>query len=186
MSSLVVMVEEQSAKELLDIILPKLVPSGTALYVLKHSGKSDLRKSVPNKLRGWNTPDTKFVVLQDQDSADCYSLKQEWQTMCNNIREGVLVRIVCTELESWYFGDLLALERAYVQKISYIIKKRKYRDPDKIKNPKKELQKLLPKYQPIDGAKKIGLHMDVDGNTSTSFNMFVSGIRKMFFEHRNL
>ena len=57
--------------------------------------------------------------------------------------------------------------------------KRKYREPDKLKNAKQELRRIIPTYQPIDGAKKITAHMDVDNNTSHSFKVFVRSIRKM-------
>lgn len=67
---LVFLLEESSMKELLDIILPRIIPEGIDFVTIPHSGKSDLVKSIPNKLRGWNEPDVKFVILHDQDTND--------------------------------------------------------------------------------------------------------------------
>jgi hypothetical protein len=181
MPSLLVMVEEQSAKEVLDIVLPKILPKGTHYNIAVHSGKGALRKSIPIKLRAWNIPDTKFVVLYDQDSAECVQLKNDLQSLCNEHREGVLVRIACVELEAWYFGDLNAVGKAYdMKKLSELSQKAKFREPDKIRNPKNELKKLIPRHQQIIGAKRIAPHMNIAGNTSQSFNAFVTGVQSLF------
>lgn len=41
-----------------------------------------------------------------------------------------------------------------------------------------ELKKIFPKQQQIDGAKRIAVHMDIEANTSTSFQYFVSGVKR--------
>ena len=183
MPSLVVMVEEQSAQEVLKVILPQVLPKGTQLTIIPHSGKSHLWKSMPKKLKAWNVPDAKFVVLQDQDSAECIKLKSELQDLCNRCRDGVLVRIACVELEAWYFGDLDAVSKAYdLKQLSELAQKKKFREPDKINNPKNELKKLIPLHQEIRGAKLIAPHMDIAGNTSQSFRAFITGIQRLFEE----
>lgn len=58
-----------------------------------------------------------------------------------------------------------------------LTRKKKYRIPDNIGNPKQVLRKLFPKHQQLDGARRIAVHMDVENNTSTSFNYFVSGVK---------
>lgn len=177
---LVFMVEERSMKELLEIVLPKILPSGSEKpLIIQHSGKSHLAKSIPTKLRAWQNSDDKFIIVHDQDSNDCERLKAKLLSLCENSRNDCLIRIVCVELESWYFGDLAAVSCAYGINHTSLSAKRKYREPDKLKNAKEELRKLVPLYQPISGAKNIALHMNIDKNTSHSFNVFVRGVRKM-------
>ena len=113
MQLLFVMVEEESAKEVLDTLLPKILPEGVHHIISYYEGKNDLQKSIPIKLKAWNVPNTKFLVLHDQNGADCIDLKKKLQSMCNACRSDVLVRIACTELEAWYFGDLHAVSKAY-------------------------------------------------------------------------
>ncbi len=177
--NLVFLLEERSAKFLLEILLPKILPSGTTYQLIAHDGKQDLAKSIPRKLTAWNTPETKFVVLHDQDSNDCIALKANLRAMCKNSDKEVLIRIACRELESWYFGDLHAVSCAYGRDLTPLTLKSKYRNPDKIGNPKQELRKLVPEYEQIAGAKTIGPYMDLLNNTSTSFNVFLKGVQQL-------
>lgn len=183
---LVFMVEERSMKELLEILLPKILPDAIEPpVIIAHNGKSDLAASIPRKLRAWQNKDDKFVIVHDKDSNDCNVLKSELLNLCENDSSKCLVRIVCTELESWYFGDLSAVSAAYKKDFTKLSAKRKYRDPDSIANAKDELYKLIPTYQQISGAKKIAPHMVVGNNSSHSFNVFVSGVKRFsVFEER--
>ena len=45
--NLVFFLEERSMKELLDGILPRILPEGVAFQTIPHQGKSDLAKSLP-------------------------------------------------------------------------------------------------------------------------------------------
>lgn len=177
--TLVFLVEEKSMKCFLDGILPRILPEGVLYITIAHEGKSDLQKSIPHKLRGWTTPDVKFVIVQDQDSNDCRKLKQRLVELCENSGKEVLVRIACHELEAWYFGDMNAVSQAYHKDLESIKRKKLYRVPDNIINPKKELQKILPEHQQILGAKKIAAYIDVGNNSSTSFNVFVEGVQRL-------
>ena len=58
-----------------------------------------------------------------------------------------------------------------------------YRIPDKIENPKQELRKYIPEHQQILGAKLIGEQMEVERNTSVSFQMLVSGLKRLCDEN---
>jgi len=177
---LVFMVEESSMKELLEILLPNILPVGIEKpLIIPHNGKNDLAKSIPVKLRAWKNPDDKFIIVHDQDSNDCYLLKTELHSLCKNSKNECLIRIVCTELESWYFGDLSAVSNAYGNDYTHLSVKRKYRTPDKIKNAKREFKTIVPTYQPIEGAKKIGGYLNVSNNTSNSFQVFINGIYKL-------
>lgn len=176
---IIFLLEERSMKEVLDIILPKILPSDVEFKTIAHSGKSDLQESVPHKLKAWRQPDVKFVIVQDQDSAECTKVKELLRKLAEPSGREVLIRIACRELESWYFGDLGAVSMAYGQDIRGLSQKRKYRNPDLIGNPKEELRKLLPRHQQLEGARKIAIHMDIENNSSTSFQYFVSGVRKL-------
>ena len=110
---LVFLLEESSMKELLDIILPKILPEGVDFITIPHSGKTDLRKSIPIKMWGWNEPDARFVIVHDQDSNDCVILKTELRQLCEGHSKKCLIRIPCHELEAWYFGDLKAVSMAF-------------------------------------------------------------------------
>ncbi len=47
--TLVFLLEERSMKEVLDIILPQILPETIAFRTIPHSGKSDLEASIPHK-----------------------------------------------------------------------------------------------------------------------------------------
>lgn len=176
---IVFLLEEPSMKEVLNVLLPQILPHDVLFQLVPHQGKSDLRKSIPNKLRNWNEPDVKFVVLQDQDLSDCRDLKQDLKTLCDENRTGVQVCIVCKELEAWYLGDLSAVERAY--DINLNKARTKFKIPDAIDSPKERLYELLrgKGHSQISGARRIAAYMNVSGNISESFNFFVSKVRKM-------
>lgn len=176
---LIFLLEEQSMKYFLDGLLPRILPTEIQFVTIPHEGKSDLQKSLVAKLRGWNEPDIKFVVVQDQDSNDCKELKEKLMTLCKNANKEVLIRIACHELEAWYFGDMNALSMAYGVDLLSAKRKRKYRIPDTIINPKAELKRLLPEHQQIAGARRIAPIIDIENNSSVSFQMFVSGVKKI-------
>lgn len=177
--TIIFLLEERSMKEALDCLLPKILPENVSFKTIPHSGKSDLQQSIPRKLKAWNVPETKFVIVQDQDSADCIDLKNHLLDLARPAGRDVLVRIACRELESWYFGDLNAVSQAYGKDVRGLSEKKKYRIPDQIGNPKEELRRLFPQHQQISGARKISPYMSIDANTSKSFQCFVSGIRKL-------
>ena len=146
---------------------------------IPHEGKTDLQKSIPIKLRAWKQPDVKFVIVQDQDTGDCREIKCKIVELCQNTKQEVLIRIACHELETWYFGDLEAVSKAYNRDLTTLTKKKQYRVPDAIICPKRELKKYLPEHQQISGAKLIAQYIDIDKNKSESFQTFVSGVKRL-------
>lgn len=180
--NLLFLVEEPSMRELLNGILPRVLPADMPYRIVAHRGKSDLKKSIPIKLSSWQDPDTRFVILHDQDSADCKELKSDLQRLCARCPERVLIRIVCRELEAWYWGDLKAVEKAYNKKLSHLSQKSRYRNADAIENPKKELRRYIPELQQNLGALRISQYMSIQDNTSTSFNVFLRGIESIIRE----
>lgn len=164
-------------------ILPKILPPGYQLdrnYFLRpHSGKSDLQKSIPQKMKAFSHfhEPVLIVILHDQHQADCFGLKQKLVRLCeDNGSCSFLVRIVCRELESWYLGDMAAIEAAYPQvKAKKYKGKARFRDPDRC-SAAHEMEKILPAFQKIAASRKISQYMSVNENRSRSFNHFISGL----------
>lgn len=183
MITLVFLLEEPSAKALLETLLPRLLPNGVTARFIVFEGKQDLDKQLERKLRGWLAPHSKFVVLRDQDNSDCVRLKRELQQKCAKAGHGsTLVRIACRELEAWYFGDLTAVSQALSQpNLAEYAVKAKYREPDKIICPSRELKSISGQmYQKVAGSRTIGAYLDVTSiNTSTSFQSFLAGLKRL-------
>ena len=131
-----------------------------------HRGASDLEKSILNKLRGWREPGIRFVILRDNDGADCKERKAKLRELSAAGREtDVTIRIVCQELEAWFLGDLDAVKAAYPKaKISETATPAKYRDPDAVNNASEELARLTGVRGKVGRARHIARHIDVDRN----------------------
>lgn len=183
MRTLVVFTEERSAKVMLESLLPRLLPEANCSFIcVAFEGKQDLEKQLPIKLRGWRSPDTRFIVLRDQDSGRCKATKRRLLGICVAANKpDVLVRIACRELESWYFGDLAAVEAALeIGGLSHLMAKSKYRNPDGIQRPSEELKRVTNnRYQNVGGSRLIGRHLSLDNSRSTSFRHFISGVRRI-------
>ena len=186
--NLVFFLEGQSEKTMLEILMPKVLDNNTieTKYIV-FEGKYDLIEQLPTKLKGWYTPapfTTKFIILLDQDKDECIELKKQISDICqkNNQSKNSLIRIACQELESWYFGDLNAVENGL--EINNFTKKNsnksQYRIPDNIEKPSKQLERITNnKYQKIEGSRAIAEHLSIKNNTSTSYQIFISGIQKI-------
>lgn len=166
----------------LDGLLPRLIP-GIEYKLVVHEGKQDLERSIPIKLRGWNIPGDHFVIVRDQDSGDCRAVKQGLLDLCQGTGKApALVRIACRELESWFLGDLAAVARALHR--PNLVKqqgKKKFRSPDHLGSPSKEIGMLIPGYLKNSAARSIGPELSLEENTSASFRAFVSGVRRVAF-----
>ncbi len=180
MKTLVVFTEEMSAKVMLESLLPRLLHNDRCCFMcVAFEGKQDLERQLPIKLKGWRTPDTHFVILRDQDNGDCKAIKETLQGICRSARKTrALVRIACRELESWYFGDLQAVETALgIDGLTDLAAKPNYRNPDRIHYPSRELKRVTKNsYQKVSGSRVIGKHLRLDGSRSTSFQHFINGV----------
>lgn len=179
MTTLVFFLEELSAQVMLEAYLPKILPDGYQTQFIVFDGKSDLEKRLIPKLRGWNKPDCRFIVLRDQDSADCKMIKETLRTKCiESNHPEALIRIACRELESWYLGDLSAVEHGLgIHGLIKHQRERKFRDPDILGTPSRELFFLTNEaYQKVSGSRKIGIYLDPKNNFSKSFQVFTEGI----------
>ena len=180
--NLVFFLEEPSAKMMLTGLLPKLFATEIIPHYVVFEGKSDLEKQIVKRMRGWLKPDSRFVIIRDQDSGDCIQIKNGLLEKCEEAgKSNVVVRIACRELESWYLGDLAAVETGLdLRNLARHQNNRKYRDPDRVSNPSTELQKLTKdRYQKISGSRSIGSHLSLDNNRSHSFGVFVSALEQL-------
>jgi hypothetical protein len=184
MINLVFFLEEPSAEAFLKVLIPRLLVRNKdiSVYYLVFEGKQDLEKKLNKRLKGWRRPDSRFIVLRDQDSANCIDVKSRLMQLCPDDKKPItLIRIACRELESWYLADLEAVEKALtISGIVFYQKKRKYRNPDVIHKPSVELERLTNrKYQKISGSRAIGAYLKLDNSRSNSFKVFISGIKKI-------
>ena len=181
MTTVVFLLEEPSARALLEGLLPRLVGPKVNVRYLVFEGKQDLEAQLARKLRGWNVPESRFVVLRDQDAGDCRLVKQQLVERVKESGKSALVRVACHDLEAWVLGDLHALARAFGEpRVAAQARKAKYREPDSLHNPVSELRRLVPGYQKIDGARRVGRLLDPETNTSRSFRVFCDGVSSLF------
>ena len=180
--NIVFLLEEPSAREMLKGLLPRILPASLAIRYVVFEGKQDLERNIVRKLRGWRAPNSIFVVLRDQDAGDCLAIKRALAEKCRDAgRPETIVRIACRELESWYFGDLVAVERGLgIANLVRYGNKRRYREPDAIRSPATELSKVTRNaYQKVSGSRDIGLELSPDINKSHSFRVFVQGVQRV-------
>lgn len=183
MTTLVFFLEERSAQVMLESFLPNILPAGYETQYVVFEGKSDLEKRLVKRLRAWRKPDCRFIVLRDQDSAACSDVKKVLRRKCNEgYHPETLVRIACHELESWYLGDLLAVEAGLkITGLARIQEKEKYRNPDAILNSAEVLEKITKgQYQKVSGSREIGKHLEVGRNRSHSFRVFTEGLVRIW------
>ena len=182
MKTLVFLLEEPSAMAMLEGVLPKVLPPDITARYIVFAGKQDLEKQLPGKLRGWRLPDSTFVVMRDQDSGDCMVIKKNLQNICWQAgHPETLIRIACRELESFYLGDLNAVEKGLgVRGLAKKQDGKNFRRPDSLPNASQELKRITgQKYQKLSGSRAIGPHMSITTNRSTSFNALINGILRI-------
>ena len=181
MRTLVFLLEEPSAEEMLKGVLPRILPEEVSVKYLVFEGKRDLERRLERRIRGWMLPHSFFVVIRDQDSGDCLVIKNDLLEKCKRAgKEDALVRIACRELESFYLGDLEAVEKGLgIRNLKKKQQRAKYRQPDSLRNAAMELNELTgKKYQKVSGSRAIGPYLRLDGtNQSHSFNKLIEGIK---------
>lgn len=184
MRELVFLLEEPSAKAMLESLLPRLLHQGTAYRLIPFEGKQDLEKQLVRRIRTYQNHHARFIVLRDQDShPDCLQLKRRLLDLCAQTTkaERCLVRLACTELETFYLGDLQAVETALsIAGLTRQQQSKKFRKPDDLGNPSHELKALTRgRYEKIAGSRAIGQHLDLDNERSPSFRNLVAAIRRL-------
>lgn len=181
MREVVFLLEEPSARRLLEELLPRILPADVHLRFIVFQGKQDLEKGMARKLRAWQTPNSKFVVLRDQDTDNCKNVKALLQQKCvEGGKTDALVRVACRELEAWILGDLTAFALEFdVPRAAKLKNKGKFANPDHLTKPVDELRKLYPLYQKVDGARRMGKVLDRERNQSASFRNFCDGVSRL-------
>ena len=198
-SRLEIFVEEPSAAAALRVLVPK-IRDDLDFGIYEFQGCRDLLGKLPERFRGyasWLPEDWRLVVLIDRDRKDCLKLKKEILDMgqkaglrCTARRGApppqVLVRIAVEELESWFFGDIPALGRAYPGVPKDLARKAAFRDPDAIKNTWERLESVLQDaghfrggLEKIRCAREVAAHMNPAANSSHSFRVFRDGLREL-------
>jgi len=185
MKNLVCLLEEPSAKEMLKGILPQIIESNIEVIYIVFEGKQDLEKQIEKRLKFWKKPNSCFLILRDKDSGDCLNIKNNLIEKINRSgkNENSIVRIACHELESFYLGDLYAVEKGLnLLGLNKLQMKKKFRTPDAISSPKDELKKQTKNlYQQVAGSRAIAPFLKINGsNKSHSFNVLINGINRLF------
>lgn len=192
-----VLVEELSAERALRKLLPRIVP-GVVVEIYVFRGKPDLLRKLPGRLAGyahWPGDHAPLVVvLVDRDTDDCVLLKHR---VLDTARDAGLVvagderrflaRIAVEELEAWFFGDAPALRAAYPRLPAGLADQVAYRDPDGIAGGTAEaLERLLQRHgyqtaglSKTENAGMVASQMNIDHNSSRSFQVFRDGIRTL-------
>ncbi|MDO5065695.1 MAG: DUF4276 family protein [Propionibacteriaceae bacterium] len=194
------LVEGKTMQLFLEQVLPRLLPVDTSFEVFDLGSKSEFLKKFPNRLRGYatwlpNHPAHRVVLVVDADTDDCAEFRERLVAAVHESglsvashtakQDGqVLPRIAVEMLEAWYFGDPHALSQAYGSAFKNLSQKRGLREPDTIRDPARQLEKLLSRvHKHKGGLKKTELtndlapHFDVEENSSPSFQRFRDGVR---------
>ena len=184
MRELVCLLEETSARSMLEALLPRVLDARIQRRLIAFEGKQDLAKQLPGKLRGYLNPRARFLVLRDQDSApDCRTVKSDLLRLCEEAGRGsaCLVRIACRELETMYLADLQAVEAVTgIRGLAKRQQSKKFRNPDGRENPSRELQTLtVGRYQKVSSSRLLGDRLDLGNTRSSSFKQLLLGIRRL-------
>lgn len=177
---LVFFLEEVSAKAFLQELMARLSPDGPKPLFITFEGKQDMMKELPRKLRGWRGHEDALFILMDQDSADCRAVKNRLVDMCaESGRPDAVVRIVCRQLEAWFIADLDALAQVFrKQSLASMKGKAKFRDPDGLGDPYREIKREVPSFQKVSGARLMGRHIAIREGSSASFNALLRALKR--------
>lgn len=184
MKELVFLVEGEAERNLLNALMPRLLPEGISHRVIPFQGKQDMERRMNLRIRAYQNALARFIVLRDQDShADCKALKAGLLARCQGTHREAhcMVRIACTELEAFYLADLAAVVEALnIPELPRHQEKRKFRNPDQLGSPSHELQTLTNhRYEKRAGSRAIGQILSLDNARSPSFRNLVAGVRRL-------
>ncbi len=189
--------EERSAQKFFEALMLKIFAEQNIsqniakerFRVYGYSGKEDLKKSLQTTVPTISKqPEAKILITIDQDGEDCRSLKNDLENIIKNkCHCPHKIRIICRELESWFLGDLEAIARSYPR-----FKADQYRNKSDFKNidaskqkPSVALLKIIPDFKGLERlskvavAEKISQNLDLQNNTSTSFNATIGAIKQL-------
>ncbi len=181
---IVILSEERSMRDTLVALFSRYFPSlleGIDWQVICFQGKADLEKNFSRKMRSWSHRSPHFIILRDNDGADCQRLKQKLHNSASETGKPFHIRLVCQELEAWFLGDLTAVETAYpASQATKFQKSKKYRTPDSLTNASQELSRLTGIQGKTSKASAIAKHLDHSRNHSHSFQVFFRTLQSIF------
>lgn len=203
-----ILVEDQSGKKALDIIVRKIIGSDPTFKIHfykgagripKGLGKTDVSKRIlldqlPRLLQGYGDKFSKYpkdyrsavIVVCDLDDKNCKEFLAELKRVLDYCDPKPQTRfcIAIEEGEAWFLGDVPAIKRAYPKAKNKILKK--YVNDSICDTWELLADAIFPGgrkalsaqgwpaigAQKSEWAEKIGPHMDVENNSSPSFNHF--------------
>jgi 2'-5' RNA ligase len=193
--------EEYSAKAMLEVLLPKILPLTVNWEIRDFRGKQQLLQKIPLLLKSyasWLPSNHHIVILIDRDQEDCHQLKAQLEAIAagagltskSTITSGsfqVLNRIAIEELEAWFLGDIEAICTAYPGVPISLAQQARFRDPDNIKGGTAEaLEQILQNarhhlggLEKARAAREIAAHMEPSRNRSASFQAFLTGLQEL-------
>lgn len=188
MINLVCLLEEPSAEEMLKGVFPRLLPDDIFVKFIVFDGKQDLEKQIVRRIRFWQKPNSVFLIMRDKDTGNCKQIKEGLvrKTIEAGRQAESVVRIACHELESFYLGDLKAVEKGLsMSNLQQHQDNRKCRSPDSMPNANDSLKKITKlRYQKVAGSRAIGPYLSLDGsNRSHSFNVLISGVNRLLHDN---
>ncbi len=119
MKNLHCFLEEESAKEVLQVILPKVLGEDVNITYKVYQGKHDLGKHVEKGLRDHNVPNTQYLVMRDSDSGNIEKIRTGLREKVVRSGKGdkTMIHIANHELENYFLGDLQAVEQGLGVKV---------------------------------------------------------------------
>ncbi len=179
MRLLVFLIEEPSMRAFLEGARERLpIPNDVQIVFRIAGGYQNMRPLIEANLRMSWPPNTRFVVLCDQDKADCLQRKSDIASVVPEYRRNeILVRIVCYELEAWYFGDPDTLSDLY-PRFRQVRGQARFRSPDNLQQPATQLMELAGRRK-RQLAEELGPLLDLESNHSPSLQVFLSGLRQL-------
>lgn len=178
----VFILEEPSMKAMLEELLPRMGLSFTYKFRVCE-GKQDLESRASRIIKSYdyagNYYSYVFIVVRDKDTANCMELKQRLLKAVSQTEYPCYVRIVCQELESWYFAQLDVLKRVFPQiKISKNDLKTLQKNPECFSAHKLD-EYTKKQYNKTKSARAFGLLLDPNSEKSPSFRVFIRTLREI-------
>jgi tRNA U55 pseudouridine synthase TruB len=191
MTVLHIFTEESSIEKVFEVLLPQILPDSVSFHIHPHQGKQDLERALQKTVPSISKiPNVKILITRDQDEDNCKELKQKLRNIVEDKCScDFFIRIICKELESWFLGDLLAVEKAYPRfKAQQYSQKNNFKNVDNISKPSDFLRRIIPDYSDtkklpkLETSQNIVQYMDINNNKSASFNHTINAIKKLIEE----
>lgn len=182
-----VFTEEPSAKNVFQAILPRILPPSVHFRIYDHQGKQDLEHALKSAIPSISKiPGSRVLVTRDQDN-DCKELKKALVAILDKKCScPYFVRIICQELESWFLGDMVAVQKAYARfKAESYINRAEFRNVDSLQKPHQQILEIIPEYSgrtslpKLETSEKIAEFLEVQRNTSKSFHHTIDCIKRL-------